>query len=106
VHVAARTEVAARALDHDAVHIGGVAQLLEQVAQFGVRRESQRVLAFRPVQRDEADAVLDFPGEVLGRVASQCHAVASGQGGIDTFLHGLPFVGLDRDCLASLRPCP
>ena len=42
------------------MHIDGVAQLLEQVAQLGVRREGQRVLAFRAVQRDKANAVLDL----------------------------------------------
>ena len=33
-------------------------QALEQVAQLGIRREGQRVLALGPVQRDGADAVL------------------------------------------------
>ena len=65
VHVAARAEVAAGALHDDAMHVAGVAQLAEQVAQFGVGREGQRVLALGPVQRDDADAVLDLPGEVL-----------------------------------------
>ena len=65
--------------DHHGVHVGGVLQLAEQVAQLGVRLEGQRVLALGPVQRDGGHAVLHLPEEVLGAVAGQLLAVAGGQ---------------------------
>ena len=55
-YVAARAEVAARAGQHDGAHVGGVGEIAEEVAQFRVALEGQRILALRAVQANRRDA--------------------------------------------------
>ena len=67
VHVAAGAEVPARAGEHDRMHVVGMAQPREQVAQLGVGLEGERVLALGPVQRDRGRRRRSTrPGEMLG----------------------------------------
>ena len=53
-------------LDDHGVHVGGVLQGAEQVAQLGIRVEGQRVLALGPVQHDGGDRAMYLPAEVSG----------------------------------------
>eukprot|EP01034_Spumella_vulgaris_P031080 gene31080-38410_t len=76
VHVAAGAEVLAGAGDDDRLHITGVRQRAEQVAQLGVGVEGEGVLAFRAVQRDGGDAGAHFELEVRGLIVGQRLAVA------------------------------
>jgi hypothetical protein len=76
VHVAARAEIAAGPGDHDRLDGVGVDQVAERVAQLGVGFEGQRVLSFRPVQRDSGDAVGEFPQEVRRREGRWVHRSA------------------------------
>jgi hypothetical protein len=89
VHVAARAEVVASAVDHDGFHIVGVLQVGEQLAQLGIRVERQRVLALGPVQRHMADPILDLPGEVLRLIAGGGSGIAGGEAGVDAGGGGL-----------------
>ncbi len=65
-HVAARTEIAAGAGQHDGFDALFVDQAAEGVAQLGIGVEGQRVLLVRPVQRDGRDPVGELPVEMLG----------------------------------------
>src|SRR6185437_13382352 len=65
VDVAARAEIAARAADHDDLHMIAVVELVEGGAQFLIAFEGQRVLLLRPVESDGRDAVLELPLEML-----------------------------------------
>jgi hypothetical protein len=83
VHVASGAEVAAGAADDDRLHVIGVFQVSEQVAQLGIRIEGERILALGPVEHDAADAVGDAPGEVPGLVAGGGTGVAGSERRID-----------------------
>ncbi len=107
-HVAAGAEIAARARQHDGAHVAGLGELAEQIAQFRIAFEGQRVFLLGPVQRDGRDAsvgvgleakmlrlvILEGPLLVLHRIlsSSPCHNFAAG----------------DRDSLAvdRRRVCP
>src|SRR5258708_6170478 len=69
VHVAARAEIAAGAGHHHGADLAHIGELAEQVAELGVAREGQRVLALRPVERDRRDRSVDRPAEMRGREA-------------------------------------
>jgi hypothetical protein len=71
VHVAARAEIAAGAVDHDRAHDRVGRQRAEQVAQLRIGLESQRILLFGPVQRQAPDPALDAPQEVPRLVMGQ-----------------------------------
>ena len=58
VHVAAGAEVAAVRAEDDRLHVVGVGQRAEGVAQLCVALEGQRVLPLRPVERDHRDGAL------------------------------------------------
>ena len=55
----------------------------EQVAQFGVRVEGQRILAFGSRQRDGRHALVDLPFEVARPVARQRADIAGAQRRVD-----------------------
>ena len=65
VHVAAGGEVAAVGGDDDRLDVVGRRERAEGVAQLGVGVEGQRVLALGPRQRDDGDAAVHAPVEVL-----------------------------------------
>ncbi len=78
-------------------------QALEEVAQFGIGVEGQRVLALRTVQRDRADAAFDHPQKVLGAIAGQRPSVAGQQRGVGAHRGlGLQVVVLRRHLQAQL----
>ena len=58
MHVAAGAEIAAGAGDDDGAAIVGVGEAAEEIAQFGVALERQRVFALGAVERDGRDAIL------------------------------------------------
>ena len=89
VHVAAGAEVATLARQHHHLHVGGVAQAVEQVAQLGVAVEGERVLAFRAVERDGGHAGgVAGPAEMLRLVArTRAELRAHGVGAADVVLH-------------------
>ena len=70
-HVAARGEIAAGAGQHDRANVGGVDEIAEQVAQFRVAVEGQRVLALGPVEPDGRDAAIlaDLEAEMPRRMS-------------------------------------
>ena len=106
VHVAARAEVVAGARHHHGVHVGGVLQLAEQVAQFGVRVEGERVLALGPVERDGGHRVFHLPEKVTGLVAGQRFAVARGQGRVEALVAARSSKGLLQWVEAPAPPLP
>jgi hypothetical protein len=76
VHVAAGTEVLTRAVNHHGFDVGRVGQLPEQIAQFGIRFEGERVFALRAVQREGGDSGRHRPAEMLRLVVREGEAVA------------------------------
>jgi hypothetical protein len=64
VHVAAGAEVAALPAQYHGLDVVGIGQIAEQVAQFGVGVEGQRVLAFGTVERDQCHAAFHAIAEV------------------------------------------
>src|SRR5690606_12444441 len=54
--VTAGAEIAAGAGDDDGAHVAGMRQRAEQVGEFLIAVEGERILLFRPVQRDGGDA--------------------------------------------------
>jgi hypothetical protein len=64
VHVAAGAEIAALAAQHHGLDVVGIGQIAEQVAQFGVGLEGQRVLAFGTVEADQRHAAFHAIAEV------------------------------------------
>ena len=90
MHVAARAEIAARAGQHDDLHVGGVVQGAKQVAQLGVGRKGQRILALRAVQRQRGNAVVEGIGEMLRLVGGQCVELRThGVGRADVMFHAV-----------------
>ena len=65
MHIAARAEIAAGPRDHHAPDRVGVDEVSKGVAQFAVSFERERVLAFRPVERDGRDLAVELPEEML-----------------------------------------
>jgi hypothetical protein len=68
--VTARAEITALPCNHHGAHVTGVGQVAEQVAQFGVTVEGQRVLFLRPVELDRGHSaiVAALPVEVASGV--------------------------------------
>jgi hypothetical protein len=83
MHIAARTEVVARAADHDDLDVVGELELREQIAQFCVRLEGQRVLAIGPIECECRDASGGDPAEVRRAVGGHVHAIAREQRALD-----------------------
>jgi hypothetical protein len=61
VDIAAGTEILSRARQHDGANAAFRGQRGEQREQFSVGVERQRVLAFRPIQRHDADSLFPMP---------------------------------------------
>ena len=79
VDVAARTEIAARAGQDDALARSRVAvERAERVAQLGIAVEGQRILALGPVERDRRDAVREVPPEMRPARTSRGRASRAG----------------------------
>ena len=69
MHVATRAEVAAGASQYDGADLVGVSQTCEDVPQFFVDLERERILALRPIQSNRGHSPADLPAD-LGRVPS------------------------------------
>ena len=80
VHITAGAEVVARTGQHDGFDVIRPLELMEQVAQLGIRIERERVLALRPVERDGGNTAFHAPQEMLGLITRQRAAVAGQQG--------------------------
>ena len=65
VHVAAGGEIAAVRGEDDGLHVVGIGERAEGVAELGVALEGERVLPLRPVERDDRDRALHAPAEVF-----------------------------------------
>ena len=81
--VAARAEIVAGAGQHDRAYVGGMAKIAEEVAQFGIAFECQRIFLVRPVERDRRHAAVlaRRPTEmarriILERLFAGLHGVA------------------------------
>src|SRR5471032_2565348 len=88
VHVTTGAEIASGAVDHDALYIGGVSELTEQVTQLRIRFERQRILALGPLKGDRADSPLHRPSKVLRAIVAEGGAVAGKKRG-GVFVHRL-----------------
>ena len=67
VHVDAGAEIAAGARHDDRLDVARVHEAAEQVAQFRIRRERQRILALGPIERQRRHLAIHarFPAKVL-----------------------------------------
>src|SRR6266700_2723056 len=65
VHIAAGAEIAAGARHDHRLDVACGAQAAEQIPQLAVGFEGERILLFRPIERDHADAALGAPLEML-----------------------------------------
>jgi hypothetical protein len=68
-HVAARTEIAAGARDHDRLDAFVAGGGAKDVAELGVAFEGERIFALRAIERDRCDRALDRKLDMLRRVA-------------------------------------
>src|SRR5207344_2763565 len=64
VHVAARAEIAAGAVDDNAFYFPG--NRAEEIPQLRVGVEGQGILLFRAIEGNDADLAFDAPAEMLG----------------------------------------
>ena len=103
VHVAARAEVVAGALDDDRAHVAGLRQRAERdraSSAYGVER--QRVLALGAVERDDADVGRERPADVTrGKPASRARLPGARSGSIGRVMRRSP-----RRRLAPSRRAP
>ena len=65
VNITAGAEVTTGATNNHRIHISGVNQRSEQVAQFGIGFKSERIFTFWAVKRDGADTLLAMPQKVF-----------------------------------------
>jgi hypothetical protein len=96
VHVTTGAEVAAGAGDYHRLDIDAAPERLEQLTEFGIGLEGQRVLAFRPVQGDGAHAAFACPRKMArlvgrGGLEAGVHRIGSA----DVVFHGTGFLVCD-----------
>jgi hypothetical protein len=65
VDVAAGTKIIAGSGYNYGFDVGGIGKRTKKIAQFGVRLERQRILALRPVQRNDCRRVFYFKFEMV-----------------------------------------
>jgi hypothetical protein len=68
VDVAAGAKISPRAREHHRTHVARVDQRAKQIAQLRVGLEGEGILAFGPIELNEADAVCHAPLKVHGLV--------------------------------------
>ena len=71
MHIASGAEIAPRAGDDHNIDVGGICQITEQISQFCVGIEGQRVFAFGSIERNGGNAALALPQEVPCFVAGE-----------------------------------
>src|SRR5581483_2995232 len=97
--VAARAEIAAGAGDDDRLDAFVACRGAEDVGEFAIALEGQRILSLRPIERDGGDQLRDLQTHVLRRVVfnRQRHRIGVGHRG------GTPAIALRADVLALAR---
>ena len=76
MNVAAGTEIAAFAAEHDGFDFFGVSQLAKKVTQLRIGIEGKRVLAFGTVKADPRHAVVKTPEKVFRLIIFRGHAAS------------------------------
>ena len=71
VHIASGAEIAPRSSDDHNIDVGGICQITEQVSQFCVGIEGQRVFAFGSIESNGGNPALALPQEVPCFVAGE-----------------------------------